>query len=151
MFEQRIEAIPTSKNVGKKKDTNNQRKLSKYEKSILRPLKIISIGSTIAIALNLLLPLYQGSLGFSHILQWFICFIYVYCVLNSRGYTEEYSLSIGKFIVIRVMQFLFTFIRKSVVMNYSIFFILIFIDAIMISFLAYHKVNYEFEVEKYVK
>lgn len=151
MFENRIEKLPTSKNLGKKKDSISKRKLSKYEKSILRPLKIITTGCILAIILNLFLPLYQGSLGYKHILQWIVVLLHVYCIFNSRGLTEEYSLSIGKFIGVRLTQIIFTFIRRSVKMNYSVFFILVLIDGLMIAIMAYHKVNYEFEVEKYVK
>lgn len=151
MLANKIEKLPTSNNVGKKQDKLTKRKLSRYEKALLRPLRVISTCSIAAIGLNLFLPLYSGSLGISHILQWVMCVIYVICIFNSRGLTAEYSLSIGKILTVRIIQIIFALLRKSVAMNYGVFFILILIDVLLVGYMAYHKVNYEFEVEKYVR
>ena len=120
MLVNKIEKLPTSNNVGKKQDKLNKRKMSRYEKALLRPLKIISTCSVLAIGLNLFLPLYAGSLGISHMLQWVICFIYVLCIINSRGYTTEYSLSIGKFSTVRMIQIVFTHINFNRYITYCI-------------------------------
>lgn len=151
MLANKIEKLPTSNNVGKKQDKLTKRKLSRYEKALLRPLKVISTCSIVAMGLNLFLPLYSGSLGISHLLQWVMCLIYVLCIANSRGLTTEYSLSIGKILTVRIIEVGFSLVRKSVLMNYGVFFILILFDTLLVAYMAYHKVNYEFEVEKYVR
>ena len=151
MFVNKIEKLPESKNTSKQKNTRNERKLTKYEKSILRPLKIISVGSYIAIILNMTLPVYQNILGFRIIFQWLINLVYIYSIFNSKGYTEEYNISIGKFLCLRIAEYGYSLARKSITINYAIFFILVLYDIFMVAFMAYHKVNYEFEVEKYVK
>lgn len=126
-------------------------KRNKYEKAIYRPIKVLTFSGVTLIALNLLLPVVNGSMGFKSPFQLAMMYVYICGIVNCRGLNVTYNIPIGSCIGIRLVEGLVRLLPKISDLNTLIFFILILLDITFLVGLGYHKSKYEFEVEKYVK
>ena len=136
---------------GSKKNKQEKHKMNKYEKSIYRPIKIITILGVTLIIINLLFSPIKGVRGIKSIFQWGMCFMYVVTILNSRGFSIEYNIPLGWSISLRLLEIIIHVMPYTTPLNYSSLFILLIMDIAFFCFVMYHKLNYEFEVEKYDK
>lgn len=128
-----------------------KKKVEKGVSQILRPLKIIKwFAVSLGIA-NLILPVIQGTIGFKSIWGWGLCVVYAYAVRNSKGLNYEYSIPIGWILGIRTLQLSLHLFKTFGMINLAFFFVACMGDALFLGLLFYHRSNYVFEVERYVK
>ena len=125
--------------------------LTKYEKAIYRPIKVITGLGIFLSVLNMVLPVVQGSIGMKSPFQLLMLYVYANGIFNARGLNIMYNIPVGSAIGIRLFEALFRLIPKTASLNWAVYFVLILLDVTFIAALFYHKMNYELEVEKYVK
>lgn len=142
------------KNNGKTENNLTHKEKKKVEKGIsqiLRPLKVIKWFAIFLGVANLILPVIQGTIGFKSIWGYLLCIVYYYAVRNSKGLNYEYTIPIGWVLGIRTVQLSLHLFKTFGLINLAFFFVACMGDALFLGLLFYHRSNYVFEVERYVK
>ena len=128
-----------------------KKKVEKGISQILRPLKVIKWFAIFLGVANLILPVIQNTIGFKSIWGYLLCMVYYYAVRNSKGLNYDYNIPIGWILSIRVLQIGLHIFKTFGLINLAFFFVACMGDALFLGLLFYHRANYEFEVERYVK